>query len=238
MESLLEQMKAVVANAESERAVSSLKRKREQTEEEESLKARVAKLTQSVERWKDTCTWIERKRDDAILVRDNAIREKDDAIRQRDNALDTKCLLCEEERCFMGKICANDCKHRCCILCMIDLGFNNHHSCPWCRGELSSEALLDLRRVDRKLRTPAFLSRPTTPRHTVQDSLHFIMQGQLPELTPQQVSRRLDDLFAQAPTTVTEMFEAALPPAPETPAANVSGSNTTVVNGTTYYFDD
>jgi len=231
MESLLEQMKAVVANAESERAAPiscpstskpSLKRKREQTEEEvESLGARVEDIIIRV-----------------IRQRDNAECRLADAIRQRDNALDTKCQLCEEEHCFVGKICANDCQHRCCILCMIDLGFNNHHSCPWCRGDLSSEALLALRRLDRKLRTPVYLSRPTTPRNQVQDSLHYIMQGQLPELTPQQVSRRLDDLFAQAPTTVTEMFEAALPPAPATPAANVSGSNATVVNGTTYYFDD
>ena len=74
----------------------------------------------------------------------------------------------------------------------------------------------------------------------VQDELFDIMSGQLPELRPSQISRRLDDLFAhtEAPIpTVTEMFEAALPPAPETPAANVSGSNTTVINGTTYYFD-
>ena len=131
-----------------------------------------------------------RHKDAAIRHAAEAIREKDEAIRQRDNALDTKCQLCEEEHCFMGKICANDCQHRCCILCMIDLGFNNHHSCPWCRGDLSSEALLALRRLDRKLATPVYLSRPTTPRNQVLDSLHFIMQGQLPELTPQQVSRR------------------------------------------------
>ena len=94
--------------------------------------------------------------------------------------------------------------------------------------------------MDRKLSASAYLARPETPRNIVQDSLHFIMQGRRPDLTPQQISRRLDDLFAhtEAPIpTVTEMFEAALPPAPATPAANVSGSNTTVINGTTYYFD-
>jgi len=182
-----------------------------------------------------------RQKDDAISHAADAIREKDDVTCRLDNALGTECQIChneEYERCFLGKICANDCNHKCCIHCLIDMGFNRLHICPWCRGELSPEALQDLRNLDRKLRTPAFLSRPTTPRNRVQDSLHFIMQGQLPDLTPQQISRRLDDLFAQAPTTVTEMFEAALPPAPETPVANVSGSNTTVVNGTTYHFDD
>lgn len=188
-----------------------------------------------------------RERDDALRQKAvavshaaDAIREKDDVTCRLDNALGTKCEICHNEnpRCFLGKICANDCQHKCCIMCLIDMGFNHHHSCPWCRGGLSSDALQDLRNLDRKLASPAFLSRPTTPRHTVQDSLHFIMQGQLPELTPQQISRRLDDLFAQAPTTVTEMFENALAPTPATPVANVSGSHTTVVNGTTYYFDD
>jgi hypothetical protein len=188
--------------------------------------------------FKESLDRLKRQRDDAISHAADAIREKDDVICRLDNALGTKCEICDEQRCFLGKICANDCNHRCCNMCMIDMGFNRHHRCPWCRGELSPEALQDLRNLDRKLATPVYLSRPTTPRNRVQDSLHFIMQGQLPDLTPQQISRRLDDLFAQAPTTVTEMFEAALPPAPATPAANVSGSNATVVNGTTYYFDD
>ena len=187
-----------------------------------------------------------RERDDALRQKAvavshaaDAIREKDDVTCRLDNALGTKCEICDNEnpRCFLGKICANDCKHKCCIMCLIDMGFNNHHSCPWCRGGLSSDALQDLRNLDRKLASPVYLSNPETPRNRVQDSLHFIMQGQLPELTPQQVSRRLDDLFAQAPTTVTEMFENALTPTPATPVANVSGSNTTVVNGTTYYLD-
>lgn len=182
-----------------------------------------------------------RQKADAISHAADAIREKDDVTCRLDNALGTKCEICHDDenpRCFLGKICANDCNHKCCVLCLIEMGFNRHDRCPWCRGELSPKAISDLCNLDRKLRTPVYLSRPTTPRNQVQDSLHYIMQGQLPELTPQQVSRRLDDLFAQAPTTVTEMFEAALPPAPATPAANVSGSNATVVNGTTYYFDD
>lgn len=292
MESLPEQTKAVIAKEDSKPpapiscpSVSkpSLKRKREQTEEEvESLGARVediirrvirqrdnaecllADAIRQVEKWKyeckilnQTCERRVRQRDDAISQRDDAlrqkadaishaadaIREKDDVICRLDNALGTKCEICHNddyERCFLGKICANDCNHKCCIQCLLDMGFNNHHGCPWCRGELSSDALQDLRNLDRKLRTQSYLSRPTTPRNRVLDSLHSIMQGQLPDLTPQQVSRRLDDLFAhtEAPIpTVTEMFEAALPPAPETPTANVSGSNTTVINGTTYYFD-
>ncbi len=232
------------------------------------MKARISKLIDSVEKWEYECKRLnqscerrERQRDDAQRQRDDAISQRDDALRQKadaishaadairqkdnalsrlDNALGTKCEICDNDQnpCFLGKICANDCNHKCCIQCFIDMGFNSHHRCPWCRGELSPEALQDLRNLDRKLATPVYLSRPTTPRNRVQDSLHFIMQGQLPDLTPQQISRRLDDLFAQAPTTVTEMFEAALPPAPATPAANVSGSNATVVNGTTYYFDD
>jgi hypothetical protein len=178
-----------------------------------------------------------RQRDEAIIDRDAETRAKDEAILQRDDALDTTCSICIESGCFVGRICGNNCSIKCCINCFVDLGKNRHWRCPGCRGDFSDKAVLENRVLNRKLATPVYLANPTTPRNRVLDSMHYIMQGQLPELTPQQVSRRLDDLFAQAPTTVTEMFENALTPTPATPAANVSGSNSFVVNGTTYYTD-
>lgn len=166
------------------------------------------------------------ERDEAIIQRDAERRAKDDAILQRDDALDTTCSICLERGCFVGRICGNNCRIKCCINCFVELGKNRQWRCPGCRGDFADIAVMENRVLNQKLRTPVYMSRPTTPRNVVQNSLRMVMEGQMPELTPAQISRRLDDLFAQHETaipTVTEMFEAALPP--------------TTINGTTYYFD-
>jgi len=254
MESLLAQMKAVITNAESEPAAPircpcpstskpSLKRKRVETGPiEAGAKDWEAEYKKSEERfdvWKaaaECALETLKTREEALH---NTIRERDDELKSIRE--DTNCAICLDDKCFVGKICGSNCNIKCCFGCFVDLGRNRQATCPGCRGPISGLARTDCCKIQRILRTPAHLALQSTPRNVVQDELFDIMSGQLPELRPSQISRRLDDLFAhtEAPIpTVTEMFEAALPPAPETPTANVSGSHTTVVNGTTYYFDD
>ena len=183
---------------------------------------------------------LEQRFGDAFRQRNEAIRERDDLRCERDDALDTTCSICLESGCFVGRICGNNCRIKCCINCFVEMGKNRHSRCPGCRGDFANRAIIENRVLHQKLRTPVYMSRVTTPRNVVQNSLRMVMEGQMPELTSAQISRRLDDLFAEteAPLlTVTDLFESALPPAPATPAANVSGSNSFVINGTTYFTD-
>lgn len=240
MESLLAQLKAVITKAESEQSTSkpSLKRKRVETgplEEEVEYK----KSEERFDVWKAAAEHAL----EAIKTREEALHN---TIRERDEELksireDTNCAICLDDKCFVGKICGSNCNIKCCFGCFVELGRNQQATCPGCRGPISGLARTDCFKIQTILRTPAHLALQSTPRNVVQDELFDIMSGQLPELRPSQISRRLDDLFAhtEAPIpTVTEMFEAALPHSPTTPAATVSGSNTVVVNGTTYYLHD
>lgn len=204
-------------------------KQRDEIKKVNDLKDKVKDLQSSLEKSKQIIKKKEELYEYTLDQHDAVLRVLEENYKNHHH--ETECYICEETG-FVMKICQQDCKGKVCFGCYSKIKYaaeekNKSPDCPTCRGWICPNTVLAWQR-DVGFNHTKFLTE--TPIADVRDDLRTMMSARREDLSPIQISQRLDALFAQVDTqlhlpTVEEMFEAALPPMPTTPAATVSGSH-------------